>query len=79
MPKISGVEFECAWSRRVTIAIDEALTVSFISRADLVAAKIAAGSAQDFVSEEWPTTSDRRLAIELTMAYTYVYANFLWR
>jgi hypothetical protein len=47
IPKISGVEFESAWSRRVTIAIDEALTVSFISRADLLAAKIAAGRAQD--------------------------------
>jgi hypothetical protein len=50
IPKISGVEFEGAWSRRVTIAIDEALTVSFISRDDLLAAKIATGRAQDLAT-----------------------------
>ena len=47
MPRISGVEFESAWTRRVTVAIDEALAANFISRADLLAAKIAAGRAQD--------------------------------
>jgi hypothetical protein len=47
LPKISGVEFENAWPRRVTVAIDDALMVSFISRDDLLAAKIAAGRAQD--------------------------------
>jgi len=47
MPKISGVEFESAWPRRVTVAIDDALMVNFISRDDLLAAKIAAGRAQD--------------------------------
>jgi hypothetical protein len=47
MPKISGVEFESAWQRRVTVAIDDTLTVTFISRDDLLAAKIAAGRAQD--------------------------------
>ena len=47
MPKISGVEFESAWPRRVTVAIDDALVVSFISREDLLAAKMAAGRAQD--------------------------------
>jgi hypothetical protein len=47
MPKISGVEFEEAWRRRVDARIDDDLTVSFISREDLLAAKIAAGRAQD--------------------------------
>ena len=47
MPRISGVEFDDAWQRRVAVAIDDALTVPFISRADLLAAKISAGRAQD--------------------------------
>jgi hypothetical protein len=47
MPRISGVEFDDAWQRRVEVAIDDALTVPFISRADLLAAKISAGRAQD--------------------------------
>lgn len=47
MPKISGVEFDDAWQRRVDVAIDDALTVPFISREDLLTAKISAGRAQD--------------------------------
>jgi hypothetical protein len=47
MPRISGVEFDDAWQRRVEVALDDALTVPFISRADLLAAKISAGRAQD--------------------------------
>jgi hypothetical protein len=47
MPKISGVEFEEAWHRRVDVRIDDELTASFISRDDLVASKLAAGRAQD--------------------------------
>jgi hypothetical protein len=47
MPKIMGVEFEDAWQRRVNVAIDDTLTVPFISREDLLAAKISAGRAQD--------------------------------
>ena len=47
MPRISGVEFEDAWLRRVNVTIDDTLTVPFISRDDLLAAKIAAGRAQD--------------------------------
>lgn len=47
MPKISGIEFDDAWQRRVAVAIDNTLTVPFISRADLLAAKISAGRAQD--------------------------------
>ena len=47
MPRISGVEFETAWHRRVDIKISDMLMVPFISRDDLLTAKIAAGRAQD--------------------------------
>ena len=49
MPKISGVEFEEAWSRRVDVQIDDDLSVPFISRQDLLLAKVAAGRAQDLI------------------------------
>ncbi|MGC2028568.1 MAG: nucleotidyl transferase AbiEii/AbiGii toxin family protein [Steroidobacteraceae bacterium] len=47
LSRISGVEFESAWQRRVDVQIDDTLTVSFISRDDLLASKISAGRAQD--------------------------------
>ena len=47
LPRISGVDFEEAWQRRVSVMIDDALTAPFISREDLLAAKIAAGRPQD--------------------------------
>jgi hypothetical protein len=47
LPRISGVDFNDAWQRRVIVQIDDTLTVPFISREDLLAAKIAAGRAQD--------------------------------
>ena len=47
IPKISGVEFDTAWQRRVNVPIDDTLTVPFISPQDLLAAKISAGRAQD--------------------------------
>jgi len=46
-PSISGVDFEGAWQRRVDVAIDDELTAPFISRQDLLAAKISAGRPQD--------------------------------
>jgi hypothetical protein len=49
MPKITGVEFEAAWSRRVHVQIDDNLSVPFISRQDLLVAKLAAGRAQDLI------------------------------
>ncbi len=49
MPKISGVEFEEAWTRRVDVQIDGELSVPFISRQDLLVAKLAAGRAQDLI------------------------------
>src|ERR1700727_2730685 len=47
LSRISGVEFEGAWQRKVDVPIDETLTVPFISRDDLLASKISAGRAQD--------------------------------
>jgi len=47
LPRISGIDFEDAWQRRVNIQIDDTLTVPFISRQDLLVAKISAGRAQD--------------------------------
>ena len=47
LPKISGVDFEAAWSRRVPSEIEAGLTVPFISREDLLKAKLAAGRPED--------------------------------
>jgi hypothetical protein len=47
MPRISGVQFEVAWQRRVNVVLEGSLTVHFISRQDLLTAKMAAGRAQD--------------------------------
>ena len=49
MPNVSGVEFEEAWKRRVDIRIDDDLSVPFISREDLLAAKPSAGRARDLI------------------------------
>ncbi len=49
LPEISGVNFDSAWQRRVEVVIDPAsgLRVPFISRDDLITAKLAAGRPQD--------------------------------
>ena len=49
LPEIDGVDFDRAWERRVQGVIDMAsgLTAHFISGADLMAAKLAAGRPQD--------------------------------
>jgi hypothetical protein len=46
---IPGIEFDAAWPRRVEEVVDEAskLRASFISREDLIAAKLASGRPQD--------------------------------
>ena len=51
LPEIPGVSFEAAWKNRSTQSIDEAsgLTAHFISRDDLIAAKLAAGRDVDLV------------------------------
>ena len=49
LPEIGGVDFDRAWQGRVEAVIDpqSGLTVPFISSQDLIAAKLAAGRAQD--------------------------------
>ena len=49
LPDIPGVDFDEAWERRVESVIDPetGLKASFISRDDLIAAKLAAGRPQD--------------------------------
>ncbi len=46
MMSIPGIEFESAWSRRVEVKIDD-LSIEFISKEDLIKAKITAGRPQD--------------------------------
>jgi hypothetical protein len=54
LPEITGVDFDYAWGRRVMVTIDRGtgLTAAFISAADLIAAKTAAGRAQDLADVE---------------------------
>ena len=54
LPEIPGVTFLTAWKNRVTHIIDDAsgLTAHFISRDDLIAAKLAAGRARDLADVE---------------------------
>src|SRR5712691_7150302 len=49
LPEIKGIDFDHAWQNRVEAVIDPqtGLTAPFISRADLIAAKLAAGRPQD--------------------------------
>ena len=51
LPEIPGVTFSVAWKNRATHVVDDAtgLTAHFISREDLIAAKLAAGRDQDLV------------------------------
>jgi hypothetical protein len=44
MPKVSGVEFDESWSWRVDEQIADDLSLPFISRRDLLTAKLAAAS-----------------------------------
>lgn len=48
---IPGVTFEEAWGRRVESPFDD-LKVNFISKEDLIAAKLAAGRPQDLMDAE---------------------------
>ena len=64
MPKISGVEFEEAWRRRVDVRIDDDLSVPFISREDLLVAKLSAGRAQDLIDVDALRESDQCQEIE---------------
>ena len=64
MPKISGVEFEEAWRRRVDVLIDDDLSVPFISREDLLVAKLSAGRTQDLIDVDALRESDPTREIE---------------
>ncbi|MDE3185957.1 MAG: nucleotidyl transferase AbiEii/AbiGii toxin family protein [Acidobacteriota bacterium] len=54
LPGISGVNFDDAWARRIESVIDPGtgLTAFFISRADLIASKLAAGRMRDLADVE---------------------------
>src|SRR5690606_32949093 len=47
LPRIAGVDFSAAWDRRISNQIEPGLVVPFISREDLLAAKLAAGRPED--------------------------------
>lgn len=54
LPEIKGITFANAWKNRVEVVVDPetGLTAHFISRADLVKAKLAAGRLQDLADVE---------------------------
>jgi hypothetical protein len=54
LPAIPGVDFDAAWKRRVEIVIDTATgqKANFISRDDLIAAKLASGRTRDLADVE---------------------------
>ena len=54
LPGIPGVDFDAAWERRVEDVIDTTtgLKANFISAADLIAAKLAAGRPQDLADAD---------------------------
>jgi len=54
LPDIPGVDFDAAWKRRVEAVIDAktGLKVFFISKDDLIAAKLASGRTRDLADVE---------------------------
>jgi hypothetical protein len=48
---IPGIQFEEAWERRVAVDFD-GLSIPFISRLDLITAKLASGKPQDLIDAE---------------------------
>jgi hypothetical protein len=54
LSEIPGVDFDAAWERRVEDVVDEATgtTATFLSREDLIAAKLASGRRQDLADVE---------------------------
>jgi hypothetical protein len=54
LSEIPGVDFDAAWERRVEDLIDPAsgTTANFLSREDLIAAKLASGRLQDLADVE---------------------------
>jgi hypothetical protein len=54
---IPGVEFEEAWGRRIEVDFD-GLSVSFISRQDPIASKLASGRPQDLLDADLLSRTD---------------------
>jgi hypothetical protein len=54
LPSIDGVDFDAAWEKRIEGVVDpqSGLTAYFISSADLITAKIAAGRQQNLADVE---------------------------
>jgi hypothetical protein len=54
LTEMAGLEFDAAWERRVEDLVDPAtgLKANFISRDDLIAAKLASGRLQDLADAE---------------------------
>lgn len=63
-PEIAGVEFDHAWRRRVVVTIDAdaGLEAPFIAADELIAAKEAAGRAQDLADAEAIRTAQQSAA-----------------
>jgi hypothetical protein len=55
---IPGLEFEAAWQKRVEVDF-EGLPVLFISRSDLITAKLASGRPQDLIDAEMLSQADK--------------------
>jgi hypothetical protein len=60
LPGIDGVDFDAAWARRVEGVIDSVSgqTAFFISKADLITSKLAAGRLRDSADVEEIQESD---------------------
>ena len=54
LPEIAGITFAAAWKNRATLVIDDetGLTAHFISREDLITAKLASARLQDLADVE---------------------------
>jgi Nucleotidyl transferase of unknown function (DUF2204) len=54
LPSIPGVDFDAAWERRVESAVDakSGIKAYFISKEDLIAAKLASGRTRDLADVE---------------------------
>ncbi len=61
LPKISGVEFDAAWSRRIEELIDEnsGLRIFVISAEDFIINKLASGRLQDLADAEAVRSAQR--------------------
>lgn len=66
IPEITGVEFDSAWQRRVMGTIDAKtnLQAAFISAADLIANKEAAGRPQDLADVDALSKAQNNLPID---------------